>query len=378
MKSSILSPRLKGVAGREWARYAATGYRGNENLSGTETFGDMAGVLAAARTVEPTAGEYRADGHTHESACLNCRTPLVGSHCHACGQAAHVHKTLGAFFHDLLHGVFHFEGKIWRTLPMLVAKPGKLTREYIDGKRASYVSPIALFLFCVFALFTTINSLGGDIGANVNVTVDQALKNERKDLAELEASRKEAAGDPELVARIDRGISESRDNIAAMEKLKASGVSVSNIDTSGLKTASDIGWINEAIKKAKANPGLALYKVQTYSYKLSWALIPISVPFLWLLFPFSRRFGLYDHTVFVTYSLCFMTLLCILAIIGGKLGLGGLAVLAFIPPLHMLVQLRGAYGLTWFGAWWRTWLLSMFAFVAMMLFAVVILVEAGG
>lgn len=347
-------------------------------MSGTDTFGDIAGVLAAARTVEPTAGEYRADGHTNESACLNCRTPLVGSHCHACGQAAHVHKTLGAFFHDLLHGVFHFEGKIWRTLPMLVAKPGKLTREYIDGKRASYVSPIALFLFCVFALFTTINSLGGDIGANVNVTVDQALKNERKDLAELEASRKEAAGDPELVARIDRGISESRDNIAAMEKLKASGVSVSNIDTSGLETASDIGWINEAIKKAKANPGLALYKVQTYSYKLSWALIPISVPFLWLLFPFSRRFGLYDHTVFVTYSLCFMTLLCILAIIGGKLGLGGLAVLALIPPLHMLVQLRGAYGLTWFGAWWRTWLLSMFAFVAMMLFAVVILVEAGG
>lgn len=378
MKSSILSPRLKGVAGHEWARYAATGYRGNEILSGTDTFGDIAGVLAAARTVEPTAGEYRADGHTNESACLNCRTPLVGSHCHACGQAAHVHKTLGAFFHDLLHGVFHFEGKIWRTLPMLVAKPGKLTREYIDGKRASYVSPIALFLFCVFALFTTINSLGGDIGANVNVTVDQALKNERKDLAELEASRKEAAGDPELVARIDRGISESRDNIAAMEKLKESGVSVSNIDTSGLETASDIGWINEAIKKAKANPGLALYKVQTYSYKLSWALIPISVPFLWLLFPFSRRFGLYDHTVFVTYSLCFMTLLCILAIIGGKLGLGGLAVLALIPPLHMLVQLRGAYGLTWFGAWWRTWLLSMFAFVAMMLFAVVILVEAGG
>lgn len=152
-------------------------------MNGTETLGDMAGALAAARTVEPTAGEHRADGHTHESACLNCATPLVGSHCHACGQAAHVHKTLGAFFHDLLHGVFHFEGKIWRTLPLLVTKPGKLTREYIDGRRASYVSPIALFLFCVFALFTTINSLGGDIGASVNTTVEQGLKQERNDLA---------------------------------------------------------------------------------------------------------------------------------------------------------------------------------------------------
>ena len=347
-------------------------------MSGTETLGEMAGAFAAARTVEPTAGEYRADGHTHESACLNCATPLVGSHCHACGQAAHVHKTIGAFFHDLLHGVFHFEGKIWRTLPMLVTKPGQLTREYIDGRRASYVSPIALFLFCVFALFTTISSLGGDIGANVNTTVDQALQKERGELAELQESRKAALGDPELLAGIDKGIAEARTNIAGLEQVKKSGIGVGNIDTSGLETASDIGWINEAVKKAKANPGLALYKVQTYSYKLSWALIPISVPFLWLLFPFSRRFGLYDHTVFVTYSLCFMTLLGIVATIGGRLALPGLPALAFLPPLHMLLQLRGTYGLSWLGAWWRTWFLSLFAFLAMMLFAVVILLEAGG
>lgn len=64
-----------------------------------------------------------------------------------------MHRTLGAFFHDLLHGVFHFEGKIWRTLPLLAWNPGRLTREYIDGRRASYVSPIALFLFSVFLMF---------------------------------------------------------------------------------------------------------------------------------------------------------------------------------------------------------------------------------
>jgi hypothetical protein len=351
---------------------------GGTSLSGTETLGDMAGALAAARMVEPTAGEHRADGHTHETACLNCGTPLIGSHCHACGQASHVHKTLGAFFHDLLHGVFHFEGKIWRTLPLLIARPGKLTREYIDGRRASYVSPIALFLFCVFLLFTTINSLGEDIGANVNTTVEQALQQERQDLAELEAARKEALGDAEQLARIDKGIAESRKNITGLEQVRKSGINVANIDTSGLETASDIGWINEAIKKAKANPSLALYKVQNYSYKLSWALIPISVPFLWLLFPFSRRFGLYDHTVFVTYSLCFMTLLAIVAMIAAKAGIPSLGILGLVPPIHMLVQLRGAYGLSWFGAWWRTWFLSMFAFMAMMLFAVIILVEAGG
>lgn len=132
------------------------------------------------------------------------------------------------------------------------------------------------------------------------------------------------------------------------------------------------------MNKAKANPGLALYKVQTYSYKLSWALIPISVPFLWLLFPFSRRFGLYDHTVFVTYSLCFMTLLAIVLALGAKFAVPGMAVAGMIvPPLHMYKQLRGTYGLTRLGGLWRTSLLSMFAFAALMLFAVLILVEAG-
>ena len=80
--------------------------------------GDIAAGALAARAVEPAHGEA-ADGHTHERACLNCGTALIGSHCHSCGQAAHVHKTIAAFFHDLAHGVFHFEGKIWRTLPLL-------------------------------------------------------------------------------------------------------------------------------------------------------------------------------------------------------------------------------------------------------------------
>ena len=88
-------------------------------MSHAEGVAEIAQGALTARAVEPAHGEADA-GHTHESACLNCATPLVGAHCHACGQAAHVHRTLAAFFHDLLHGVFHFEGKIWRTLPMEV------------------------------------------------------------------------------------------------------------------------------------------------------------------------------------------------------------------------------------------------------------------
>jgi hypothetical protein len=66
-----------------------------------------------------------------------------------------------------------------------------------------------------------------------------------------------------------------------------------------------------------------------------------SVPFLWLLFPFSRRFRLYDHPVFVTYSLSFMTLLVVAGVLTARPAHLGRGFAIFIPPIHMYRQLRG-------------------------------------
>ncbi|WP_195908676.1 DUF3667 domain-containing protein [Novosphingobium sp. Gsoil 351] len=174
-------------------------------MSGSEIVGDIAEGALLARAVEPAAGEAP-DGHTQETACLNCGTTLCGSHCHSCGQAAHVHKTLAAFFHDLLHGVFHFEGKIWRTLPLLVWRPGLLTREYIDGRRASYVSPIALFLFVVFLTFALFNLAVGPIHVEPSAVI--AAKSGGVQ-AEADAARELATTEARL-ARARRGAADRR------------------------------------------------------------------------------------------------------------------------------------------------------------------------
>jgi hypothetical protein len=113
--------------------------------------------------------------------------------------------------------------------------------------------------------------------------------------------------------------------------------------------------------------------VQDAASKFSWLLIPLSVPFLWLLFPFSRRYHLYDHTVFVTYSLSFMMMLVIaggLLVLAGASGLAGM--LFLVPPFHMYRQLKGAYQLSRFGTWWRMILLVTFSFIAAALFFVVV------
>ena len=343
-------------------------------MSHAEGVAEIAQGALTARAVEPAHGEADA-GHTHESACLNCATPLVGAHCHACGQAAHVHRTLAAFFHDLLHGVFHFEGKIWRTLPMLVWRPGDLTRRYIAGQRASFVSPLALFLFSVFLMFAVIQQTAGKeellakAQGQAASGIVSGLGQAEQEQAKLKAQRAEivrAGGD---TGDIDDQIASSQRAIAIMQRTKAAG-SGETLPTTGFRL------LDVAIENAGANPALTAYKLQSHAYKYSWALIPISIPFLWLLFPFSRRFHLYDHTVFVTYSLSFMTLLAVFVMIAGALGAPGFAALfAIAPPLHMYRQLRGAYGVSRLGALLRTAALLLFAFIALLIFVALIAAE---
>lgn len=346
-----------------------------------EIIGEIAQGALIARAAEPAHGEGDA-GHTHESACLNCGTALVGSHCHQCGQAAHVHKTLGAFFHDLLHGVFHFEGKIWRTLPLLAWNPGKLTREYIDGRRASYVSPIALFLFVVFLTFALFNAINGPIHVNPQSPQEAAaaLGKANAEVKRLEQLKADAEAKGEDLAGIDgqiTGATAARDALAAT---RGSSPAIAAADIEATEKISSIESLNVAWRKAKTNPDLLIYKLQTNAYKYSWLLIPISVPFVWLLFPFARRFGLYDHTVFVTYSLSFMLLLISVFSLFALWDLPGILLLLAMlyAPFHMYRQLKEAYGLSRFGAWWRTWFLSLFSLMGLVFFAVALTLLVAG
>ena len=320
------------------------------------------GVLG--RAVEPDAGEP--DGHTHEKNCLNCGAELTGPFCHQCGQHAHVHRTLSAFFHDFLHGVLHFEGKIWRTLPLLAWKPGELTRRYIDGQRASFVSPIALFLFCVFLTFAVIGLTSSAIDmAGISADAQKELVKDQRKLTVLETQRATLAKAGQPTAKVDRKIADVKGEMAALQAVKEG-----KIDAATFKIQNEfLGGIDEGLGEAAKNPELLFYKIKTNAYKFSWALIPISVPFVWLLFPFSRRFRWYDHTVFVTYSLCFMMLLLSVGSIIALVSQSVASIAWFVPPIHMYRQLRGAYGVSRWGAIWRTSMLTVFAFMAIGLFA---------
>ena len=80
--------------------------------------------------------------------CLNCRIVVKGRFCHRCGQEniepkESVWDLIAHFFKDITH----FDGKFFSTVKYLFKKPGFLSKEYMVGRRASYVNPIRLYIF---------------------------------------------------------------------------------------------------------------------------------------------------------------------------------------------------------------------------------------
>lgn len=405
-----------------------------------EALGDLATGAVLAGAVEPNRG---ASGAGAGRACQNCGAALTGPYCAGCGQKADVHRTLAAFGHDLAHSVFHFDGKIWRTLPLLAWKPGELTRRYVHGERVKFVSPFALFLFSIFLMvaifswagpaFSSLDqtlpsaeatqaltedqaSLQGEIarlekleaqpGNGATGWIDAELRRTRAllaalsqdppstsaqgaaqrrvkvqqrkaeiELARLKAVRVQAIGAGAPTKSIDEDIAAVEFGMKVLESANMSmGGGVAADGTLKINLGSDA--LNNLVRHAAENPKLTLYKIQSNAYKFSWALIPISVPFVWLLFFWRRDSHMFDHAVFVTYSIAFMTLLatlCVLAIQVPRTQAAGALALVFYPPFHMYRQLKGAYVLSRMGALWRTALLAGFSATALCLFAALIL-----
>ena len=96
--------------------------------------------------------------HTDKSLqyCRNCNAWLWGDYCGRCGQkVAALNPTLGDLVHDLIHELLHVDGRIFRSVRLLLTRPGFLTREYFQGRRAAYVSPIRLYLVFSVLFFAT-------------------------------------------------------------------------------------------------------------------------------------------------------------------------------------------------------------------------------
>jgi hypothetical protein len=294
----------------------------------------------------------------------------------------------------MVHGLWHFDAKGWRTIPLLIAYPGELTRRYIDGQRARFISPLGLFLFMVFLMFFAfsfskerdmkfhpgdIAKAQEDIAKGFHSDIDKARIAVTAAQTKLDTAKKAGKSTESEQDDLTEALEEQQsaeESFNNTQKIVAQANASSPVldgvrGTTKLKGASGETLLR-ALKHAYDNPELVFYKMQNNAYKFALILVPLSLPFLWLILLGRKQFTMFDHAVFSLYSLSFMAFLASVSSVLIYCGLENVAKILWLagPPVHMYRQLKGTYQLSVMGTLWRTGFLCATACMMVILFIV--------
>jgi hypothetical protein len=247
------------------------------------------------------------------AACANCGTPLQGPWCHECGQLGEdFHRSASKLVVETIEGLFHFDGRLWRTLPALARSPGRLTRDYLDGHRAPQIPPLRLFLVVLLLVFV-VGSLPGKKFSPINIGV-----------VEKNGS----------VSGLESLTPEQR----ALAKKQLSKVKVQVGGDKPNEAASH--WLRDRLQKVVDEPERFFLVLESWGERFAFLMLPLSTLLLAAAFVHRRQFFLFDHVIFSLHSLSFMGMLLSLALVLPD-ALAGL--LFLIAPVHLFVHLRGVY-----------------------------------
>jgi hypothetical protein len=298
--------------------------------------------------------------HTLEpgTPCPNCETVLEGPYCHSCGQLAETFER--SVWRLLVEGVesfFHFDGRFWRTLPNLALRPGRLTREYLDGKRVFQIPPLRLFLIVLLLVFFT----GGlHLGHRENNgfefksvgSLDELKPAERaevkKELAQLKPAERAKMDavlgqlEPAQRAEVETALGQAHPSATPGASV---GAASKPADQPGVETKlrGFSAWMYQQGMIAKQNPELFTMVLENWAHRFAFLMLPVSALFLSILFVFQRRFYVFDHLIFSMHSLSFQgMLLSAMFLLGQFTSYSGVLLLA--SPVHLFVHMRGTYG----------------------------------
>jgi hypothetical protein len=159
-----------------------------------------------------------------EKNCLNCGAEVNQRFCPECGQENTVnhpsfHYLFAHFFEDLLH----YDSGFWKTMKTLLFKPGIIVREYLSGKRKTYMPPVKLYIFISFITFFL-----------PHILPDFGNENETEKTEKVESASK-------------------RDSNSGFERIEIAGVK-------NVKTVEQLDSIQKSLPEDKKIPGIE-YKV---------------------------------------------------------------------------------------------------------------------
>ncbi len=230
-----------------------------------------------------------------EKNCLNCGTNVTGRFCHQCGQENVEVKE--SFWHLIMHFIedlTHFDGKLWGTLKLLLFKPAKLTQLYMDGKRASYIHPIRMYLFisAVFFFFIFSNKSSDPIEkVDVKKEINKAIPPSVKDNNRLNFNISDDTTQYKTILDYD----------SAQSKLPSSKKN-GWLESSIIKKSIEINgnYNNDANKIGAA----VLDHFQHYFSRILYISLPLFALFIWVLYRRNRDYYFVDHLIFSIHIYC--------------------------------------------------------------------------
>jgi Protein of unknown function (DUF3667) len=309
-----------------------------------------------------------------EKNCLNCGAEVNGRFCHDCGQENVVtHQGFWALTKHFVFDVIHFDGKFFHTLLYLFTKPGFVAKQYVQGKRISYLDPIRMYLFTSALFFLFFFSIS-KVHINENSTsgpLDNVGRLERA--AELRSRLTGRPSDSARLRRIALLADTSRPYHSSEEPLDGNSLT---IDGKSFRSVQEYDSTQAALPAGLRDPWLASRLVrqglhvnekyerkgemitaflETFFHKLPIMLF-ISLPFFALILKllYSRRKSFYysDHAVFTLYHYIFSFIVLLLMIGSVKLsntlhwGIFGFvtALLCFGWLVYLFLEMRRFYG----------------------------------
>jgi len=251
-------------------------------------------------------------------ACLNCGQPFAAprpKYCPACGQESNVKPpTLREFAQQFGGSYIAVEGALWRTLKLLLFKPGEITHEYLAGRRRRYVLPLRLYLTISVIVLLLIQAL-----ATVDIKFDGTERPPPKQYQTL-------------TLNVGFGRAGLKQGVFFCEGLPA--------------------WLCTRLKRRlDIEPAAIGEQVAAYSQRLlahlgaaMFVLLPSFALWLRLVYA-SRRLQYTEHLVFALHVHAFWFLMLGLVLCKWPF-ISGLAALAV--PVYTLLAMRRVYG----GRWW--------------------------
>jgi hypothetical protein len=314
-----------------------------------------------------------------EKDCLNCGTDVHGRFCHVCGQENIVgHQNFWSLCKHFVYDILHFDGKFYPTLYNLFTRPGRVAKEYVKGKRASYLDPIRMYLFTsavFFLIFFSVNSfrvnpedIGGQISNKERYKLakskEKKLKSDPSDtvLQRQIALLRDTARPIDLQAA---GLNEDYSVLSFSERKYNSEREYDSVQNLLPKAERDNWFKGRLIKKSiainqkygKDSEGANAF-ISFLVHKLPYLLF-VSLPFfaflLKLLYIRRKSFFYSDHAVFTLYHYIFTFILLLFVFAFNALktwtgwhALGWLVTLLGIYwPVYLYFEMKTFYGQGW-------------------------------